>query len=606
MKKLALILLILLSGAAASAQAVLQPLQQDARQPQKSNLQKRQAAATALSLPFFDDFAGATVVPDPERWQQNGGVYINSRYAFEPITKNVASFDGLDDFGQPYAPGSVAAGPSDTLTSLPIRLDDLSPADSVYLSFYWQSGGLGDVPDETAGNLVYLQLEFKDATGNWLPVWRQAGIGETSAFAQVFVGLKEATYFHDDFQFRFRSVGVRNGLADVWNVDYVELDKNRRKGRNTTRDIAISEGVSRLLKYYTAMPYRQFMKNKADELLAGEVQATVNNLGGLPGAISWRGYIRQLNRTAADTFLRAEALVPGGARQYIITGTPRVEKLNLPNAPFTLVHGMVLDTKEQNSLQRANDSTARKTDFADYFAYDDGTAEAGFSFLGTGNTQVAQRFDLNRPDQVKGFRVYFPHVNQDLSKTGLAFKVWADADGVPGEVLYQQSFPIQYSDSLNAFYEVALNQPVAVSGSFYVGWSQPGNLYVNIGFDRNEIAIGRRFLFTGYNDWQPDTVLAGAIMLRPVMAGEEALGIEEDLEAARIKVYPNPSSGEVYLEGAYQSLVLYDVTGKQVYRHTYNGSAAPLQLGKLAAGLYTLRITTKITTISKKIILTKP
>jgi len=606
MKKLALILLILLGGASARAQAVLQPLQQEARQqPQKSNLQKRQAAVAALSLPFFDDFASATVLPNPDLWEQNGGVYLNSRYAFEPLTKNVASFDGLDDFGQPYAPGSVAAGPSDTLTSKPIRLGDLSPSDSVYLSFYWQSGGLGDVPDRTVSNLVYLQLEFKDAAGNWLPAWQQAGIGETSAFAQVFVGLKERKFFHDDFQFRFRSVGVRNGLADVWNVDYVELDENRREGRNTTRDIAISEGVSRLLEYYTAMPYRQFLKNPEKEL-AEEVRTTVNNLGGLPGAISWRGYIRRLNRTAADTFLRAQALVPAEARQYAITGKPRVENLNMPKAPFTLVHGVELETKEQNPLQRANDSTARKTDFADYFAYDDGTAEAGFSFPGTGNTQVAQRFDLNLPDQVKGFRVYFPRVNQDLSKTGLALKVWADDNGVPGEVLYQQSFPIQYSDSLNAFYEVALNQPVAVSGTFYVGWSQPGNLYVNIGFDRNEVAQDRRFLFTGYNNWQPDTVLAGAIMLRPVMVGEEALGIEEDLEAARIKVYPNPSSGNVYLEGEYRHLVLYDAMGRQVYSHTYNGSAAPLQLGELAAGLYTLRITTKKATISKKLILIKP
>ncbi|MBF9254240.1 T9SS type A sorting domain-containing protein [Pontibacter sp. 172403-2] len=605
MKKLALILVILLSGAAARAQAVLQPLQQDARQPHTNIVQKRQAAAAALSLPFFDDFAGATVKPDPDLWQQNGGVYINSRYAFAPVTKNVASFDGLDDFGQPYAPGSVAAGPSDTLTSKPIRLDDFSPSDSVYLSFYWQSGGLGDVPDKTVANLVYLQLEFKDDAGKWLPVWQQAGIGETSDFVQVFVGLKDKKFFHDSFQFRFRSVGVRNGLADVWNVDYVELDDNRHKGRNTTRDIAISEGISRLLEHYTAMPYRQFLKNP-DEQLAEEVRATVNNLGGLPGAISWRGYIRQLHKTAADTFLRAEALVPAGARQYAVTGTPRVEKLNMPKSPFTLVHGVVLETKEQNARQRANDSTARETDFADYFAYDDGTAEAGFSFPGTGNTQVAQRFDLNLADQVKGFRVYFPRVNQDLSKTGLAFKVWADEDGMPGEVLYQQSFPIQYSDSLNAFYEITLNEPVAVSGSFYVGWSQPGNLYVNIGFDRNEVATGRRFLFTGYNNWQPDTVLAGAIMLRPVMAGEEALGIEEDLEAARIKVYPNPSSGNVYIDGEYQSLVLYDITGRQLYRHTYNGSAASLQLGSLPAGLYTLRITTKKATISKKLILTKP
>ncbi|WP_242920244.1 T9SS type A sorting domain-containing protein [Pontibacter liquoris] len=602
MKKLALILCMLLAGAGARAQAVLQPLQQETRQPQ-APVPLRKAAA-ALALPFFDDFASSAVAPDQSRWQTGGAVYINNRYAVEPVTKNVASFDGLNAHGQPYAPGSVAAGPSDTLTSQPIQLGGLSAADSVYLSFYWQSGGLGDVPDKTTSNLVYLQLEFKDASGTWQQAWRQPGIGETSGFNQVFIGIKEAKYFHNAFQFRLRSVGVRNGLADTWNVDYVELGKNRRKGQNTTRDIAISQSISRLLQQYTAMPYRQFLE-RPEAALAPEVKATINNLGGLPGAISWRGYIRKLSQAGTDTFLRAQGLVPGDARQYAVAGTPRMENLSLKANPFTLVHGLILQTKEQNPLQRANDSTARKTEFSDYFAYDDGTAEAGFSFVGTGNTQVAMRFDLSRPDQVRAFRVYFPRVAQDLSKTSLTFKLWDDANGKPGRLLHQQSFRIQYSDSLNTFYEVALTQPIQVSGSsFYIGWSQPGNLFVNMGFDRNETDAGsHRLLFSGFNDWQQDTVLAGAVMLRPVMTGE-ALGVKEDLEAARFKVYPNPSTGTVHLEGEYQSLVVYDVTGRQVYRHTYTGNKEPLQLGKLAPGLYTLRITTRASIITKKLILT--
>ncbi|WP_347156566.1 T9SS type A sorting domain-containing protein [Pontibacter chitinilyticus] len=604
MKKLALILVMLLGGVAARGQVVLHPLQQEVRQLPQHTTQLRKQTLAALSLPFFDDFANAGVLPDLTHWQQNGGVYINSRYAFEPLTKNVASFDGLDAKGQPYAPGSVAAGPSDTLTSQPIQLGNLSPSDSVYLSFYWQSGGLGDVPDKTASNLVYLQLEFKDASGNWQQVWRQPGIGQRSDFRQVFIGLKEARYFHENFQFRFRSVGVRNGLADVWNIDYVELDRNRRKGQNTTRDIAISEGISRLLQHYTAMPYKQFLQNPESEL-APEVTATVNNLGGLPGAISWRGYVQRLGSATADTFLRGQALVPGDARQYAITGTPRVQNLNLPAAPFTLVHGINLITKETNALQRANDSTQRKTVFADYFAYDDGSAEAGFSFVGTGNTQVAQRYTLQLPDQVQAFRIYFPHVNQDLSNAGITFKIWKDAKGVPGELLYQQNFKIQYSDTLNEFYEVELNKQVAVYDTFYIGWSQPGNLFVNVGFDRNENATGQRLLFTGAKDWQPDTVTVGALMLRPVMTGN-VLGIKEDQEAAKIKVYPNPAVNNVYITGEYQYLVLYDVTGKQVYQHTFRDTATPLQLGGLPPGLYTLRITTRKSIVTKKLILLNP
>lgn len=581
---------------------MLQPLQQDVSQLQRQKVALRQTE-DALSLPFFDDFSGANTL-NPARWN-SAGVFLNNRFGFEPITINVATFDGLNAFGQAYLPNAVTAGASDTLTSAPILLGSLTPADSVYLSFYWQSGGLGDVPDLTESNLRYLVLEFLDNTESWQEVWRQSAVGEVTDFNQVFVGLKEAKYFHSGFRFRFRNVGLRSGMLDVWNVDYIELDQNRRKGMNTTRDIAISEGVSRLLKNYTAMPARQFLPNPEGEL-AEEVRATLNNLGDFPGAISWRGYIRRYAQAAADTFLREQALVPGLARQYPVTGTPRLDGIPLPGSgPFSLLHGIILDTKEQNPLQRANDSTERRTEFSDYFAYDDGTAEAGFSFVGTGNTQVAQRYDLNQPDQLTAFRVYFPRIGKDISGTAITFRVWRNANGVPGETLHQQSFKIQYSDTLNEFYEVQLANPVPVSGTFFIGWTQAGSQYINIGFDRNEHAVGRRFTYTASGGWAEETKYEGALMLRPVLTGE-ALGVEDDIYAAAMRVFPNPSTGTVNLSEPYELVRVFDLLGRLVHSEQYKGGRQPLQLGHLAPGLYTLRIQNRKAIITKKLILTKP
>ncbi|GAB3536421.1 hypothetical protein GCM10027443_26750 [Pontibacter brevis] len=603
-KTLVFILFSLWSGVASMAQAILQPLQQEARQPLHTVQPLRKAATAAVSLPFFDDFAAAAVVPNPARWQ-NGGVYINNRFAFEPITINVASFDGLNAAGQPYAPGTLSAGASDTLTSAAILLGGLSPSDSVYLSFYWQSGGIGDVPDRTESNLRYLQLEFRDNAGTWREVWRQPAVGNVTDFAQVFVGVLEPRYFHNDFQFRFRNVGLRNGLADVWNLDYIELDRNRRKGQNTTRDIAISEGVSKLLKHYTAMPARQFRANPTGEL-AEEVRATLNNLGDLPGAISWTGTVRSMNQASEVTFLRGQALIPAAARQYEVTGSPTLEGVQLPaSGPFALVHHIQLDTREPDPQQRANDSTERKTNFSDYYAYDDGTAEAGFSFLGTGNVQVAQRFDLNEPDQLSGFRVYFPRVGRNLAGSSLIFKIWADQDSLPGETLHQQSFQIQYADTLNEFYEVQLSKLIPVEGSFYIGWSQGGNTYVNIGFDKNERATGRRFTYTPSGGWAGETALEGAIMMRPVLVGETPLGIEDELAAASMRVFPNPSGGEVFINEPYEQVTVFDVTGKKVYSQAFAGPAQPINLRHLAPGLYTLRIQTRKAIVNKKLILTK-
>lgn len=602
--RLTLLGLGLLCSFMASAQVVLFPLLQEARQADAARAQAdMRRLLTPLPLPFFDDFSASAITPNPTYWV-NGGVYINNRYALHPITKNVASFDGLRADGTPYAPTSVTPGPADTLTSQPILLSGLNPADSVYLSFYWQSGGLGDVPDRTTNNTVFLQLEFRDAAGVWVPVWQQQSVGEVTPFAQVFVGVREQRFFHDGFQFRFRAVGQQSGMLDVWNIDYVEMNRNRRKGQNPTRDIGISRSVSKLLRLYTAMPLRQFLENPAEEL-AEEVTATLNNLGNFPGAISWRGFIKRLGAASADTFLVSQGLIPALAQQYEISGTPRIAKLALPDEHFTLLHGFLLDTREQNLRQRSNDSTYRKTEFADYFAYDDGSAEAGFNYISTGSSQVAQRFELNSPDQVRGFRVYFPRLRNSILGTNLAFRIWADENGVPGKMLHQEAFQVNYSETLNGFNEVIFTKPVNVSEVFYIGWSQPGNLFINIGFDRNEPTPGR-FFWSTLTSWQEDTMTEGAVMMRPLMTGM-ALGLEEDLAQAAIKVYPNPSGGTFFIEGDYEGFTVHDMTGRQVYseRQQPNGVGIPINLKHLANGAYTLRIETSKTIITKKLILTK-
>ncbi|MBC5772867.1 T9SS type A sorting domain-containing protein [Pontibacter sp. KCTC 32443] len=603
MKKLLLFAFILCCFSFTTlAQAILTPLTSEQRSNQSINYRNATSVA-AVGLPFFDDFATVTNNPDPSRWI-NGGVYINNRFASGPITKNVATLDGVNAVGQPYLAGATSPGPSDTLTSQPVRLGTFSPADSVYLSFYWQSGGLGDVPDRTVENTFYLVLEFKDNTGNWQQVWRQNATGEATDFVQVFVGLKDARYFHNEFEFRFRNIGRRSGLLDIWNLDYIELNQNRRKGQNTTRDIAISQMVTPLLENYTAMPLHQFLEDPA-AALADSVSATVNNLGNVPGAISWRGFIKRENAATADTFLIEQGLIPANARQYKIAGKPTIANIALPAESFTLVHGFRLNTQEQNRLQAANDTTFRTTTFADYFAYDDGTAEAGFVYPANGNTtQVAMRFELAKPDQVRGFKVYFPRIGENQEGRTITVKVWQDNDGLPGKELHQQSFEIKYTEGANEFYEVELSKVVPVQGIFYLGWSQPASQFINFGFDRNSNAPGSRFLWNSQSNWHADTFLEGAVMMRPLMTGV-ALGLEdEDPVAAAIQLYPNPTTGVVQVNGLYKAVSVFDVTGRQVYQQQRNAQVNSVDLRHLPAGMYTFRIDTGKSVITKKLILT--
>ncbi|WP_332369098.1 hypothetical protein [Spirosoma telluris] len=110
-------------------------------------------AQTSLQLPFFDDFAtsaarSGSIQPDPARWQPGSGVYINNTMAIDQPTVNVATFDGLAANGRPYTINNpLDQGYTDTLESKPINLAGLSAGSAVYLSFYWQTKGLGELPD---------------------------------------------------------------------------------------------------------------------------------------------------------------------------------------------------------------------------------------------------------------------------------------------------------------------------------------------------------------------------------------------------------------------------------------------------------------------------
>ena len=98
-----------------------------------------------VDLPFTDDFSYNGVYPDSTHWIDRD-IYVNAHYPIYPVDYGVATFDVLDASGNLYPGASPFPFIADHLTSYPIKLGDLTPADSVYLSFYYQPQGWGDVP----------------------------------------------------------------------------------------------------------------------------------------------------------------------------------------------------------------------------------------------------------------------------------------------------------------------------------------------------------------------------------------------------------------------------------------------------------------------------
>ena len=127
----------------------------------------RKGVAEARFLPFFDDFSHSNIYPDSTKWTDNN-VLVNDGFPLCPPNRKGATFDVLDANGKVYSYAISNAFVAEYLTSARIRLDSimepepraLTPADSLYLSFYYQPQGNGN-PPEAQDSLV---LQFGTTT----------------------------------------------------------------------------------------------------------------------------------------------------------------------------------------------------------------------------------------------------------------------------------------------------------------------------------------------------------------------------------------------------------------------------------------------------------
>ena len=144
---------------------------------QQTDWQKRSLKSSRIenirpvTIPFFEDFKQDDFYPDTARWLDNY-VFVNQEFPLFPPSWGAATFDAVDAYGDIYTNANSLQFFADQLTSRPIRLDSifdpspqaLSPADSVYLSFYFQPQGTGNDP-QSQDSLV---LQFGYETGEFI------------------------------------------------------------------------------------------------------------------------------------------------------------------------------------------------------------------------------------------------------------------------------------------------------------------------------------------------------------------------------------------------------------------------------------------------------
>jgi hypothetical protein len=584
-------------------------------------------AQTPLNLPFFDDFSTASGrpgidQPDPARWRPGSGIYINNTMAINQPTVNVASFDGLMANGRPYVQNNpLAQGYTDTLASLPINLAGLSAADSVYLSFYWQAKGLGELPDpgdslsRQAGDS--LTVQFLDNTNTWRTVWAKVGGIVNNNFFQVFVPVRRASFFHTGFAFRFRSFGRESGPFDTWHIDYVYLNKGRTVRERFVNDISARQALSPFLKRYTAMPLSQYIVNPAAET-ADSVTTDINNLGEF-NFTTFRFTVRDevSGRVVQDESQTNSVLIPSlSSQRKVAKPTPATGFGSSTRAILRYKFDLLTSDDKSPSIPgislRRNDTISAAATLADYYAYDDGTWEYAQQIRQ--REQIAVRFMLNKTDAIGGVRACIVPFTTNQTGQSFVISVYNNRAGRPGSVVYQQSFPMQYPASRNGFVEFTFSKNVTVKDTFYLGYQQISSsdtTLLRLGFDKNS-PFGSQIFYNGGTNWDQNLASAslniqGAFMLRPVMGAKPdtvVTATPEPVPVAPLRVYPNPTSGLVYWDApAPDRIDILNNTGQLLRVVEPSRGQQTLDLRNLPDGLYLLRLSADRRTVVQKLII---
>jgi hypothetical protein len=244
----------------------------------------------------------------------------------------------------------------------------------------------------------------------------------------------------------------------------------------------------------------------------------------------------------------------------------------------------VLNSQGKNEFATINDTAYFRQYFTNYYAYDDGSAESGYSLSGTATEggKLAYQFITKVPDTLWGISMFFNRLIKPTTETYYLYPtVWNNKGGEPGDVIFEtdeeHSTNIMFKDRINGFHNYKLETgglPIVVKDTFYIGYSQVLNKPMSLGFDKNRINTGKIFYNINGLDWE-HSIKQGSLMMRPIMGKyyETDFGIRRP-KAEGFSVYPNPASDYIRIDlpAKYQDspahYCIYDIYGRLMYSNT--------------------------------------
>jgi hypothetical protein len=575
----------------------------------------------SIILPFRDDFyyAYKSKYALNSLWEDSL-VYVNGGFARTPPSFGVATFDGLDRHGYPYfnppLPNLTASGPADTLTSKPINLfkgpisQTLQPSDNVGLSFYYQARGWGENPEGIDSLILDL---YKPAQNVWNNrVWASQGNvnpnTNDSAFKRTFIWLRDTSYLHDGFRFRFRNKATNTGNFDHWHLDYVYLNLHRDSIADTLYDdVTFAYVPTPFLREYAAMPYMQYNVNE----MAGSNSVWLKNNYFKPTNIYYENRVYDYTGAQVGFYTaQGDNIAPFASAGYFNNpafSNPASQPTFTYDFPplqqaqtFKIKH-IVYRSGSQSDFWVNNDTVVQLHRFHNYYAYDDGTPEQGWYINGASGKMVV-RVRLNVPDTLEAVRIYFdPAPIKDSEKSKFKIMVQSSNNFPSGLILLTDSSynPVFYKNGFKEVPEYKLKTPLPLpAGEYFIGIQQQISTGIVIGLDKNYDSHLHLFYDSG-SGWTQSGV-KGSLMINPMFGAhyDEPVGVKEyaKADAGRFDVYPNPGSGRIFIRdnssGECQ-FQLANALGEKIMEAPLQSEQTIIEAEHLNSGLYILSITAK-------------
>lgn len=551
---------------------------------------------TLLEIPFFDDFSsgrGIIYAPDANRWV-NSGVYTSHQMPIAPLTLGVAVFDGLNGQGMPYDfSDPFAQGAADTLISMPLNLSTLDSADQVYLFFYLQAAGHGNMPDDV--DSMYVDF-YSPITGEWTQV-KSISSDNTTNWMRHDIHIKQNQYLQSGFSFRFRNDATLSGAYDQWNLDYVNVQEGVDTANYQFNEVAMQYTPSPLLiNGYSTMPWRHFIVNP-EIYLADSLKAFEQNLGPTENIVT--GY--SLSVDGNKQVFNTQHLNTFNNDFREITSSMLWDNTALVNANDndSVVVVDVCTFINQADPHLENDTACYKMELANYYAYDDGGAERSWTVQGAG-ASVAMKFYNHEADTLMGIAVNWIPYGVNHQDQNFFLRVWNDDGGQPGDVIsenYNYQSPAYDANGYTQFHFHALDAPLALpAGTYYVGWVQSDPETYDVGNDKNtNNNPAKLFYALGSGQAWLQSATEGSVMIRPYMkAGENQVweGVE-DKALSQWSLFPNPASSQLNLKNSSGQPItwkLMNSTGQCMEQGITSDAVINWSIEHYPAGLYFISI----------------